>query len=256
VYKTAWARLANGVQLRLPHPHAQADLHEVLTRVAQLPATTETDVAMTLNRALECANQLELLFDCRLATTEKPWFLHPVQIPHGPSKEHWSPADLPPVWDPLANPFVMQPFAAGQGTVRASTDGSTEVGNNRNSISGFAMVFHPKTPGIMPLVVIGSADTHQNNYMAECLPVLGILSLVPPNLDLIIDVDCQPVISTTNCAPISDRKRLKKAARSAANLIQAMCRQRPEAVCKLPPRTPIKRRGTCSRPPQWRPRLG
>jgi hypothetical protein len=72
VYKTAWARLANGVQLRLPHPHAQADLHEVLTRVAQLPAATESNVAMTLNRALECANQLELLFDCRLATTEKP----------------------------------------------------------------------------------------------------------------------------------------------------------------------------------------
>lgn len=146
-----------------------------------------------------------------------------------PVKPLWTPADLPRTWDPHSGQRIVVTHTnhMRRGVV-AFTDGST-LGE-----SGFGIVF-PNAQADTSIseqeetdrvIIKGPLRSGGNNYIAELVAILGTLVLVPGQMDLIICTDSKAAMYAIQKEFVSERKRIRAAARAYIGFIRRLVKQR------------------------------
>ena len=106
----------------------------------------------------------------------------------------------------------------------AYTDGSTEPGSD--SPSGFGIALHEVGRPAGAKDLAGPCRASGNNYLAECVGILGAVQLTPAQADLTVYTDSAAAIwAVKSAAALPNGKRLRMGARPVvhglARLIQA-----------------------------------
>ena len=188
------------------------------SRGAILQAAMQEGGAKVNNRVLQT---LKLIQECKLSLTlnDHPWWRSQIVVKTSRQPFHERPARWSP-YDPRHTLYSTDEKLE----VMAYTDGSTEPGSD--SPSGFGIALHEVGRPAGAKDLAGPCRASGNNYLAECVGILGAVQLTPAQADLTVYTDSAAAIwAVKSAAALPNGKRLRMGARPVvhglARLIQA-----------------------------------